>query len=169
MNNTHGQYGVCENYVKQAEDPQGSAPYYFIYSNGSNGVVVYNNATGSSPTTNSSWTNFASGQIIGVAYDADNGKLYFHNNGVYYNSGDPAAGTGEVISGTTPRQGGIIVPLIAQGTGNGRIHDCNWGQGYFGTTQVSTSNSDANGHGLFEYAVPTGFYALCTKNLKEFS
>ena len=37
-----------------------------------------------------------------------------------------------------------------------------------GNDIVSTSNADANGHGLFEYAVPTGFYALCTKNLAEF-
>jgi len=103
-----------------------------------------------------------------LAINLDNGKLYFHNNGVYYNSGDPANGTGAVIDNIVIRQNGVIMPFIGQGTGNARTHDCNWGQGYFGTTQVSTSNADANGHGLFEYAVPTGFYALCTKNIKEF-
>ena len=61
------------------------------------------------------------------------------------------------------------MPFIGQGTGSGRIHNCNWGQGYFGTTAVSSANADANGIGIFEYAVPSGFYALCTKNLKEFS
>jgi hypothetical protein len=32
----------------------------------------------------------------------------------------------------------------------------------------SSSNSDANGYGDFEYPVPSGFYALCTKNLAEY-
>jgi hypothetical protein len=167
MNGSHGQYGVCESTAEQAQDPQVNDPYYFLYSGGS-GAVVYNNATGNNSTTQSGWTPFSSGEIIGVAYDADNGKLYFHNNGVYYNSGDPANGTGAVIDNIVIRQNGVIMPFIGQGTGNARTHDCNWGQGYFGTTQVSTSNADANGHGLFEYAVPTGFYALCTKNIKEF-
>jgi len=33
---------------------------------------------------------------------------------------------------------------------------------------VSSANQDANGYGNFEYAVPSGYYALCTKNLAEF-
>ena len=33
---------------------------------------------------------------------------------------------------------------------------------------VSSGNADANGHGNFEYAVPSGYFALCTKNLAEF-
>ena len=30
---------------------------------------------------------------------------------------------------------------------------------------ISSGNSDASGHGNFEYAVPSGYFALCTKNL----
>jgi len=33
---------------------------------------------------------------------------------------------------------------------------------------ISSGNSDANGYGNFEYAVPSGYYALCSKNLAEF-
>ena len=33
---------------------------------------------------------------------------------------------------------------------------------------ISSGNADANGYGNFEYAVPSGYYALCTKNLAEF-
>jgi hypothetical protein len=33
---------------------------------------------------------------------------------------------------------------------------------------VASANADANGFGAFEYTVPTGYYALCTKNIKEF-
>ena len=35
-------------------------------------------------------------------------------------------------------------------------------------TSVSSGNADANGYGNFEYAIPSGYYALCTKNLAEF-
>ena len=32
----------------------------------------------------------------------------------------------------------------------------------------SSSVSDANNYGDFEYTVPTGFYSYCTKNLANF-
>ena len=44
----------------------------------------------------------------------------------------------------------------------------NFGGGKFGTTSVSSSNADANGYGVFEDTVPTGYYAICSKNIKEF-
>ena len=36
------------------------------------------------------------------------------------------------------------------------------GDGFFGTTAISSAGSNGNGS-LFEYDVPTGFYALNTK------
>ena len=36
------------------------------------------------------------------------------------------------------------------------------------TWTIASGNTDANGYGNFEYAPPTGFYALCTKNLAEY-
>ena len=33
---------------------------------------------------------------------------------------------------------------------------------------ISSGNADADGYGNFEYAVPSGYYALCTKNLAEY-
>ena len=32
----------------------------------------------------------------------------------------------------------------------------------------SSGQSDANGYGNFEYAPPSGYYSLCTKNLARF-
>ena len=57
--------------------------------------------------------------------------------------------------------------------------DMNYGGGYFGTTAVSSAQADANGEGIFEYSPNNGgassfdsaaknFYALNTKNIKEF-
>jgi len=44
------------------------------------------------------------------------------------------------------------------------------GQANFGNPpfSISSGNADGNGYGNFEYAVPSGYYALCTKNLAEF-
>ena len=33
---------------------------------------------------------------------------------------------------------------------------------------IASGNSDANGYGNFEYAVPSGYYALCTDNLNTY-
>ena len=35
------------------------------------------------------------------------------------------------------------------------------------TTAVSSATSDESGLGIFEYTVPSGYYALCTKNINE--
>ena len=43
----------------------------------------------------------------------------------------------------------------------------NWN---FGSPTYANSSdaADANGYGAFEYAPPTGYFALCTKNLAEY-
>ena len=44
----------------------------------------------------------------------------------------------------------------------------NYNFGGYTTNTISSAASDANGYGTFEYAPPSGYYALCTKNLAEF-
>lgn len=62
-----------------------------------------------------SWT--SEGDIIGVALDLDNGKLWFAKNGVWQESGDPAAGTNEAFSGIS----GTFFPMASvHGTGDAR-------------------------------------------------
>jgi hypothetical protein len=43
----------------------------------------------------------------------------------------------------------------------------NFGNGYFGTTAVASAGSNGNG-AIFEYDVPTGYYALNTKNINTY-
>jgi len=97
--------------------------------------------------------------IAMVAIDADNGKIWFGANGTWDNSGDPAAGSGNRTTFTT---GQLYIPAISN-------EDCEWEMN-FGSPlyTISSGNSDGNGHGNFEYAVPNGFYAINTKNLAEF-
>ena len=44
----------------------------------------------------------------------------------------------------------------------------NFGNGYFGTTAVSSAGTNASNIGIFEYDVPTGYTALSTKGLNSF-
>ena len=45
--------------------------------------------------------------------------------------------------------------------------ECNFGNGFFGTTAISSEGTNASGIGKFEYDVPTGYTALSTKGLNE--
>ena len=49
--------------------------------------------------------------------------------------------------------------------GNTGTTQINFGNGYFGTTAVSSAQNPDDGIGIFEYDVPTGYRALCTKSI----
>ena len=169
MGGTHGEFGVCEQGKIQQSDPQGQTGAYFIYNNGSNTTgTIFNNVSGSSSST-ITVSAFANGMILGCAYDADNQALYFHQNGTYVNSGDPTSGaskTGAIITDLRARYGGVIVPFMGFGTSSARTNfDANFGNGVFGDTAISSAGTNASGLGVFEYDVPTGYTAVCTKGL----
>ena len=106
------------------------------------------------------------GDIINIALDRDNRKVYFGINGTYENSGNPSSGSNgfDLSSQVT---GNFYFLGVTNDTGDSEtILDFNFGGG-FGQTTVSSGNSDANGFGNFEHAVPTGFFAWNTKNLAE--
>ena len=107
----------------------------------------------------------SSGAILGCALDLDNNFIYFSINGTWQNSGDPTSGS----SGTN----GISLPSgmtdnkhkFLSVSPNESYLECNFGNGYFGTTAVSSAGTNASGNGIFEYDVPTGYTALSTKGL----
>jgi hypothetical protein len=127
----------------------GNFPNDWGYSGYSPSAYVNNNTEtsyGSSYTTN---------DIIGVALDLDNNKLYFSKNGTWQNSGDPtsgATGTG-ALSITDPSSTplGFYFPAIC----------------YNNVSNTGTFNANF-GSSAFSYTVPSGYYALNTKNLSEF-
>ena len=123
----------------------------------SNGNYYLNGSSqgsyGSSSTTN---------DILIFALDMDNGKFYVGENGTFYNSGDPAAGSNPMASSIS----GTYLPAVINNSSSGTDqYSFNFGNPSF---TISSGNADANGHGNFEYAPPSGFFALCTKNLAEF-
>ena len=109
--------------------------------------------SGSSYTTN---------DIVGVAMDLDNFKIYFSKNGTFQNSGNPASGaTGTgAVSLDSSLTDWSLSPSAA-----GSAMACNYGSAPYA---ISSGNADGNGFGNFEYAVPSGYFALCSKNLAEY-
>ena len=131
----------------------------------SNGNKQYNNSGTSFGNT------YTTGDIIGIAMDLDNNKLYFSKNGTWQNSGDPTSGstgTGsafDIVSGVSYSFG-----QSSSDGGTDPVYSWNFGNGYFGTTAVSSAQNPDDGIGIFEYDVPTGYYALNTKaiNAQEY-
>ena len=114
------------------------------------------------------WT---AGDILGIAIviNADGtGFLGMSKNGTWENSQDPSSGTSGMLGlyYGNPLPDDLFHSFAIFTRRNNGAMLANFG-GYPGFT-ISSGNSDANGYGNFEYAVPTGYYALCTKNLAEF-
>jgi len=132
-----------------------------------NGVAFYINTGQSSIAgTLASYGNYASsGDIIGIALDLDNNKIYFSINGTWQNSGDPTSGSTGTGALTVQSNKTYMFASSCNGSGNTYNHNYNFGNGYFGTTQVSSAGTNASGNGIFEYDVPTGYTALSTKGL----
>jgi len=105
---------------------------------------------------------YTTGDVIGIALDLTNNKVYFAKNGTWQDSGDPtsgATGTGAAYSITDGYD-----YTFALNQHNSSVSEINYGNPSW---SLSSAVADANGYGAFEYAPPSGYLALCTKNLGE--
>ena len=129
----------------------------------------YRAQTGSKETGNSQSSfgnSYTTGDVIGLAMDLDNQKLYFHKNGTYQNSGDPTSGS--TGTGAAFTLGSGVTYVVGASSYYTQDHySFNFGNGFFGTTAITSAGSNGNGS-LFEYNVPTGYYALNTKNINTY-
>ena len=116
-------------------------------------------------STTSGWAgSFDNNDIISLLLDADNNRFTVAKNGQYadgsgnYDESSPTA----YITYTT---GNFMTFACGDGAGAASVvYECNFGNPVF---DISSGNADANGHGNFEYAPPSGYFALCSKNLAE--
>ena len=117
-----------------------------VYHNNSDSVASYN-----------TWT---TNDIISLALDLDNNRLYFAKNGTWQGSSDPTDGT-NAISIDANYTYFIAWGDASSGNMNSSVN--------FGSPPYANSSAaaDENGYGAFEYAPPSGYLALCTKNLGE--
>ena len=101
----------------------------------------------SSSSYGASWT---TGDIISIALDCDNNTVTFYKNGATQGALSIASGNNYYMYCTDY---------------DNKVVNANFGNGYFGTTAVSSAGTNASGNGIFEYDVPAGYTALSTKGL----
>jgi hypothetical protein len=144
----------------------GSPSVYPGQTSDSWGVNGNDGSKNNNATSVSYGSSFASGDIIMVAYDSDNGSFFVGKNGTWFNSGDPSANTNYAYTGISIE----VLPVIALAYDSGSsIGNINFGaDSSFAGLKTRQGNTDANGIGDFYYAPPAGGYlALCTDNLPE--
>jgi len=116
-------------------------------------------------TTGISVGTYAQNDFINFAYDADNNAFYIGRNGTWLNSGVPTSGATKTGAFTAGTSGITYFPAVGDQNGsNGYSFQFNFGNPLYS----SGSYTDGAGYGNFSYAVPSGYYSLCTKNLANF-
>jgi hypothetical protein len=158
-----GVWGICSENVTMATDRSSVAGVYGIQNASTTFAYFRNNgSTGES----AGFPNPVSGNIMNMAFDADNAKLYIGINGTYYNlsgsTGNPATGSNATYSSIDTS---LLWLAFCEFRGAGQSCELNFGSPPF---TISSGNADGAGFGNFEYAVPSGYYSLCTKNLANF-
>ena len=118
--------------------------------------VIYNDAGSVAGAS------YSSSNIVGVALDMDNRKIHFAVDNTWAGSSDPANNTNGATWNTSWSD--TVHPVFSCAQNNNV--EVNYGG--FTNISISSAASDANGYGTFEYAPPSGYYALCTKNLAEY-
>jgi hypothetical protein len=158
-------FGKPNNWATSNPNNPGNDTSSFAIAN--DGNVYYNNNTAAS-----GWAAYATTDKAMIAVDLDNGFCYFGKNGIWGNSGDPtsgSSGTGGfnyVSLVTNISLGDELVPALR--ISYTQTHGAMFNFGGYTIMTISSAASDDNGYGTFEYAPPSGYYALCTKNLAEY-
>lgn len=106
----------------------------------------------------------AAGDYAMIAIDMDNRKMFIGKNGTWSNSGNPTAGTGNVVTFTSDAD---YMYTVGGSSNSARpVQYYNFGDGCFGNTALTgTTYSDGDSQGTFKYTVPTGFYCMNTKSI----
>jgi len=149
----------------------GTSTSSWMGSSGSYGYAYESNAKlRANGTTVDPWgSTYDDGDILGCAFDLDNNKIYFSKNGSWQESGNPSSGSnGYTITAAADTPAGAYFVGAGDFSGSpGQSGHFNFGNGYFGTSAISSAGTNASNNGLFEYDVPTGYTALSTKGLNE--
>jgi hypothetical protein len=138
-----------ENASMTLDDSLGKDAYGWSYD--SDGSSRHSNSS-----TSSGFDTYTSNDIIGVALDLDNHEIFFYKNGTAQNSGNKAF---DLDTGET-----YFAACGSNSNGSTETFQVNFGNAPF---SISSGNTDGK-YGNFEYAPPSGYYALCTKRLAEF-
>ena len=133
------------------------------------GIRNYNGTKFENTSGSTSWHgNWTAGDIISVALDMDNHRVYFAKNGQYAdgsgNWDEAFTGSPAYLSLSTAKTDYFLAMSQLHSSAT-ETYELNFGSPSF---SISSGNSDGNGYGNFEYSVPSGYFSLNTKNLAEY-
>jgi|21_taG_2_1085346.scaffolds.fasta_scaffold18257_2 hypothetical protein len=165
---TNGTYGITDSVTRATNNYLGDDTYDTAYLK--DGKVYRDSGYVSGFSNANTLTAYDTGDILMFALDLTNNALYAGHNGTWGNSSNPTSGaskTGAIpIDAVTSTGTGFYFPAFGEWTGGASAtYSVNFGSPEFA---ISSGNADANGYGNFEYAVPSGYYSLNTKNLAEY-
>ena len=167
--NTMGLLKTSKRLVINLMSGSPTAGVYGIQRYSDSSINIHTNGSIASQNTAMFGGGFTTSDIIGFALDMDNGKLYISKNGAYKdssgNTGNPATQAYPTFTGLSTGEFYSFYSEMRMNNDNGL--QVNFGEGRFGTTAISSAGSNGNG-ALFEYDVPSGFYALNTKNINTY-
>ena len=101
------------------------------------------------------------GKTFGLAFNADDGQITFYANNTRIGN----AGIDIFDLHDDMGAGIFVLPFFSVYDNNLYV---NFGGCSFWASPSDYDETDANGYGSFAYAPPSGYYALCSKNLAEF-
>lgn len=145
----------------------------FYDNNPSNGfAMAYTGSLLYDATSTTYGSSFSNNDILQVALDMDNHLCWFGLNGTWQNSAtqteiENSTATNDATTKMGTQQnlnsGEPVFPFVADTSTSGQAQfQINFGNPPF---SITSGNTDDNGYGNFEYAPPSGYLALCTKNL----
>ena len=147
---------LAGNYPGQSTSTYGAS---YAASSSSHGEKHHNGSSSSLGFSSSS-----SGDTWQCAFDADAGKIWFGKNNTWANSGNPSGGSNEAYASIPSSTWSPLT--CSYNSSNSENYPYNFGQDdTFSGRVTAQGNTDDNGHGVFKYAPPTGFLALCSANL----
>jgi len=134
------------------------------YATNLDSICLYYNLSGGEfqqsggTTSGNNYGTFADNDIAGIALDCTNKYISIYKNGsaLVTNHTIPTTVTGPIGFGFTSDS-------------NSTVYQCNYGNGYYGTTAVTTNSGNGyagtDGKSIFSYQPPTGYSALSTRGL----
>jgi hypothetical protein len=157
-------WGVIRADFQQGQSASPSRDANSAWYTGDNAFYTQTSPSASSVAYNIGFTGYTAGDIWSISLNCDVSPYEMTiriNNSV---PGTTANNTDRSVG--TYASAGPVHPftMVAANSSDNTWH--NFGNPFI--SNLSGGNSDANGYGDFKYAPPSGYYALCSKNLAEY-
>ena len=158
------QWGVMPIDAKQGNSADSMGDAGTAWYSGDNAFYTSTSASGQSVSYNIGFTGYTAGDIWSISLNCDVSPYEMTiriNNSV---PGTTANNTDRSVGTYTSARPVFPYIRLADNASDNTWH--NFGNPFI--SNLSGGNSDANGYGDFKYAPPSGYYALCSKNLAEY-